>query len=92
MKCQILFSEKNKKNISKCRLLKILPRVLSVKYYNFILKKKDMFNVFWHSVEIILAYFLYQNEHLRLRFDAIPQPLPLRHGSTMNSNTTVESN
>ena len=27
----ILFSEKNKKNISKCRLLKILPRVLSVK-------------------------------------------------------------
>ena len=30
MKGQILFSEKNKKNISKCRLLKILPRVLSV--------------------------------------------------------------
>ena len=31
MKCHILFSEKNKKNISKCLLLKILPRVLSVK-------------------------------------------------------------
>ena len=31
MKCPILFSEKNKKNISKCRLLKILPRVLSIK-------------------------------------------------------------
>ena len=31
MKCQILFSGENKKNISKCRLLKILPRVLSVK-------------------------------------------------------------
>ena len=31
MKYHILFSEKNKKNISKCRLLKILPRVLSVK-------------------------------------------------------------
>ena len=31
MKCHILFSGKNKKNISKCRLLKILPRVLSVK-------------------------------------------------------------
>ena len=31
MKCHILFSEKNKKNISKCRLLKILPRVLSIK-------------------------------------------------------------
>ena len=27
MKCQILFSRKNKENISKCRLLKILPRV-----------------------------------------------------------------
>ena len=33
MKCQILFSGKNKKNISKCHLLKILPRVLSVKQY-----------------------------------------------------------
>ena len=32
MKCQILFSGKNKKNISKCCLLKILPRVLSVKH------------------------------------------------------------
>ena len=31
MKCHILFSGKNKKNISKYRLLKILPRVLSVK-------------------------------------------------------------
>ena len=30
MKCHILLSEKNKKNISKCCLLKILPRVLSV--------------------------------------------------------------
>ena len=33
MKCQIRFSGKNKKNISKCRLLKSLPRVLSVKSY-----------------------------------------------------------
>ena len=31
MKCHILFSVKNKKYISKCRLLQILPRVLSVK-------------------------------------------------------------
>ena len=31
MKCHILFSGKNKKKISKYRLLKILPRVLSVK-------------------------------------------------------------
>ena len=30
MKCQNLFSGANKKNISVCRLLKILPRVLSV--------------------------------------------------------------
>ena len=30
MKCQNLFSGKNKKNISVCCLLKILPRVLSV--------------------------------------------------------------
>ena len=32
MKCQILFSWENKKNILKCKcLLKILPRVLSIK-------------------------------------------------------------
>ena len=32
MKCQtFLFSGRNKKNISKCCLLKFLPRVLSVK-------------------------------------------------------------
>ena len=31
MKCQNLFSGKNKKNISICYLLKILPRVLSIK-------------------------------------------------------------
>ena len=32
IKCQILFSGKNKKSMSKCCLLKILPRVLSLKY------------------------------------------------------------
>ena len=32
MKCQILFAGKNKKPISKCRLLKILTIVLSVKW------------------------------------------------------------
>ena len=31
IKCQILFSRKNKKNISKCHLLNVLPRVLSIK-------------------------------------------------------------
>ena len=32
MKCQILFSRENKKNISKCRLLKILLGMQSFKY------------------------------------------------------------
>ena len=31
MKCQILFSRKNKKNILKCCLLKFLPSMQSVK-------------------------------------------------------------
>ena len=31
MKCQILFSGNDKKNVSICRLLKVLPRVLSIK-------------------------------------------------------------
>ena len=30
MKCQIMFSGKNKENISRCHLLKILRRVLHV--------------------------------------------------------------
>ena len=30
MRCQILFSRKDKKNISKCRLLKFLPSMQSV--------------------------------------------------------------
>ena len=34
MKCQSLFSGQNKKNISKCRLLKFLPSMLSV--YNYL--------------------------------------------------------
>ena len=37
MKYHILFSEKNKKNISKCHLLKILPRVLSVNIIQIVL-------------------------------------------------------
>ena len=31
MKCLIQFSVKNKKNISICRLMKIIPKVLSIK-------------------------------------------------------------
>ena len=37
MKCQLLFSENNKKAISICRLLKILSRALSVLYASFIM-------------------------------------------------------
>ena len=33
MKCQNLFPGKNKKNILKCRLLKILLRVLSINHH-----------------------------------------------------------
>ena len=35
MKCQILFSRKNKKNISACRLLKFLPSLESINEHNF---------------------------------------------------------
>ena len=43
MKCHILFSGKNKKNISKCRQLKILPRVLSVKANSYFqIREKHM--------------------------------------------------
>ena len=34
MKCQILFSRKNKKNISKCRLLKFLPSMQGDNFLN----------------------------------------------------------
>ena len=34
MKCQILFSVKNKKNISTCHQLKILPRVVSINLHD----------------------------------------------------------
>ena len=37
MKCQILFSGKNRKNISKCHLLKFLPGMQGVKMLNKIL-------------------------------------------------------
>ena len=54
MKCQILFSGKNKKNISKCRLLKILPRVLNInKHIHSIASGKLLF-----SNQNILIFFL----------------------------------
>ena len=55
MRCQILFSGKNKKNISKCRLLKTFPRVLSVKgYYVY---NSVVFPVFkWYPEWTLIRY------------------------------------
>ena len=41
MKCQILISRKNKKNISKCRLLKVLPSIQSANKTPWIRKPKN---------------------------------------------------
>ena len=55
MTCQILFSGKNRENISKCCLLKILPRVLSVKVIaktgNLSLGKRRYRKVRWTESE-----------------------------------------
>ena len=42
MKCQFLFSGKNKKNISRCCLLKKLARVLSTEGKKFPNKSTDL--------------------------------------------------
>ena len=57
MKCHILFSGKNKKNISKYRLLKILPRVLSVKVER-LLTKQVLLIVFFDILQILGKYEL----------------------------------
>ena len=60
MKSQNLFSEKNKKNISVCHLLKILPRVLSIKPIKYQIFQNSRFDFF----------FLFQNNISRgLTFD-----------------------
>ena len=64
MKCPILFSEKNKKNISKCRLLKILPRVLSV---NTILYLTKYFNIKNTTVQIFSQHVAQKQFGLALR-------------------------
>ena len=48
MKCQILFPGKSKKNILKCRMLKLLSRVLSVKNQCKTKKKKDLLRSLMH--------------------------------------------
>ena len=49
MQCQILFSRKDKKNISLCRLLKILPRVPSLNF------------AFQHNFELIFSHIMSSN-------------------------------
>ena len=56
MKCQILFSGKNKKNISKCLLLKILPRVLSVKMIGYTWRFTRHF--FRRETTFVISYLL----------------------------------
>ena len=64
MKCQILFSRKDKKNISKSRLLKIVHRVLSIKasfkivkdnklIYFIFFQEKNGLNISRQSIQII---------------------------------------
>ena len=65
MKCQILFSGKKYENISKCRLLKILPRVLSVKtgvYFTLLNRywSKVFFVVYQlHAIKYIIAITIF---------------------------------
>ena len=78
MKCQILFQAKNKKNISKSRLLKILPRVLSIKAY-LTLKKTSLnismwqfryFLTFFKKTELDTSYKLLQQEMMHTKCQA----------------------
>ena len=69
MKCHILFSEKNKKNISKCRLLKILPRVLSVnKMANLTFKELSTTTTDF----IIIIFFFSEKKHLKFYVNRLP--------------------
>ena len=69
MKCQILFSGKNKKNISKCRLLKILPRVLSVKICICCLRLKTCSS---KTLRMSAAILLYQmNQSVKECYNAL---------------------
>ena len=56
MKCHILFSGKNKKNISQCRLLKILPSALSVKVHIFMGK--------FIRQQIMICFLIFQENKL----------------------------
>ena len=58
MKSHVLFSGENKKNISKCRLLKILSRVLS---------KALMFAIFWNNRHYETRESLKANKYSKMK-------------------------
>ena len=76
MKCQILFSWKNKKNVSKCHLLRFLPSMLSVRmlyilhyYYIFVLpvlviRDWDFIFSFWY---VSLSMEVWRDRQMRHR-------------------------
>ena len=77
--CQIMFSWKNKKNISKCHLLKILPSVRSVNItINSGVFSKQHTRCIWHEAYLtlrdpitkeaddIMKYVFYCSEKIRL--------------------------
>ena len=80
MKCHILFSGKNKKNVSKCRLLKILPRVLSVKHMVMHTEygtRLTWFTSLWANsadCELIGFFFLYFSRKIGFDISCIFSP------------------
>ena len=71
MKCQIPFSEKNKKHISKCRLLEILPRVLSVYAISQYYAKQDCIYTY--------SFLLYINSVINGLLQCLPHPNNIYH-------------
>ena len=75
MKCQILFTRKNKINISKCRLLKIFPSMQSDNIGKIDLgfsrpknpKKVMKAAILSHSMEVITLVFFVYSDHISAR-------------------------
>ena len=62
MKCQILFPEKNKKNISQCLILKILLRVLSSnKIYEIVRTVWFLVQISWRQAFLYYAQLNFNN-------------------------------
>ena len=62
MKCQILFSRKIRKNISKCLLLKTLPNMQSVKREFFFIIAPDKVVVFFFNQKLLICIlFIHEN-------------------------------